>query len=103
MWFLERFIPKLDGAILKQNMGCGPAPSSAQEAEFLLGLCRVLYPHTAPDRAALLGWDGAFCSAVMGHGAIAQPVSMWVPSQNSAETPELSAVRSVKCVQGLSF
>lgn len=74
MWFLERFTLKLDGGILKQNMGCGPAASSAQEAGFLLGLCRVLSPHTAPNGAALLGWDGVFCSTVVGHGAIAQPL-----------------------------
>lgn len=111
MWCLEHFIPKLDGGILRQNMGCGPAgASSAQENGFLPGLCLVLSPHTASYGAALLGWDGVLYSSAMGREAIAQPlpaaggtwpctqpVSRWVPSQDSTENPEFSGVRSQMC------
>lgn len=67
MWFPEHFIPKLDGDIFKQNVGCGPSgASSAERAGFLPGLCQNLSPHAAPYGAALLGWDDVPCDGDVG-------------------------------------
>lgn len=65
MWFLEHFIPKLDGDNFKQNMwssGCQLCRGGLDSA--LAGLDPAA--DAAPYRAALLAWDSVLCDGRVG-------------------------------------